>query len=264
MKKIIFCDIDGTLIDNLRGMPMISERSNYAMRELLKNNSLILSSGRSKCIMPDFVSDIKPSGYISANGAYAEFDGKIIFEKYFTFDELNAMAYYCNKRSINYYFETQNEIFTNGIGNDIHIKFNESWHLKDVYISKPYSNDDKINIAMIACNDEESCKEFYDTFKNRFDIRHHHGYTSMDVNLYDNNKGYACRKILEYLNVDKNDAYCFGDGLNDIEMIKSVKYGIAMANANQKLKELAYDVTDDVLDDGFYNGLVKYGLIDKL
>lgn len=36
----------------------------------------------------------------------------------------------------------------------------------------------------------------------------------------------------------------FGDGMNDLEMIQGVKYGIAMGNAQKELKEVAYMITD--------------------
>ena len=60
---------------------------------------------------------------------------------------------------------------------------------------------------------------------------------------------------------DYIETFAFGDGINDLEMMQIVNYPIAMDNACMELKEIAYDITDDVLNDGFYNGLIKHNII---
>jgi len=50
----------------------------------------------------------------------------------------------------------------------------------------------------------------------------------------------------------------FGDAQNDESMIRAVGYGIAMGNAVDSLKEIAFDVTDDCDSDGIAKALYKY------
>ena len=45
-------------------------------------------------------------------------------------------------------------------------------------------------------------------------------------------------------------------------MLVFCQYGIAVGNAKEALKEIADEVTDDIKDDGIYNSMKKYGLID--
>ena len=47
----------------------------------------------------------------------------------------------------------------------------------------------------------------------------------------------------------------FGDGGNDISIIKKAGVGIAMGNANEPLKNAADYITDSVDDDGIYKAL---------
>lgn len=54
----------------------------------------------------------------------------------------------------------------------------------------------------------------------------------------------------------------FGDGHNDIDMLEYVHIGIAMGNANDEVKKHADDITDDIDQDGIYNALKKYHIID--
>jgi len=47
-------------------------------------------------------------------------------------------------------------------------------------------------------------------------------------------------------------------------MLYEVGHPIIMANADEKIKGLGFDETDDVLDDGLYNYLVSHKLIKPL
>ena len=51
MKKVIFCDIDGTIVDGSRGIPVPTEKTVYAFHELMKEHFVFLSSGRMKCLL---------------------------------------------------------------------------------------------------------------------------------------------------------------------------------------------------------------------
>lgn len=67
--------------------------------------------------------------------------------------------------------------------------------------------------------------------------------------------------MLEILGVDKEDVYAFGDGLNDVEMLSYVGYGIAMGNAEDEVKAAASYVTKHVSEGGIYEGLKMVGLL---
>ena len=53
----------------------------------------------------------------------------------------------------------------------------------------------------------------------------------------------------------------FGDGGNDISIIREAGIGVAMGNANRSLIDIADYVTDSVDDDGIYNALIHFGII---
>ncbi len=58
-----------------------------------------------------------------------------------------------------------------------------------------------------------------------------------------------------------NETIGFGDGGNDISMLKAAGAGVAMGNANDAVKEIADYVTNTVDDDGIANALRHYGVI---
>jgi hydroxymethylpyrimidine pyrophosphatase-like HAD family hydrolase len=71
-------------------------------------------------------------------------------------------------------------------------------------------------------------------------------------------------KMIERLGITKDEVAAFGDGGNDIEMIESVGWGIAMGNACDELKRVAKFTTDDIDNDGLAKAvgiLVEKGLL---
>lgn len=71
-------------------------------------------------------------------------------------------------------------------------------------------------------------------------------------------KASALLKIGKEIGVSTDEMMAFGDAENDLAMIKTVKYGIAMGNAMDTLKNVAYDVTDTNDNMGIAKALDKY------
>lgn len=71
-------------------------------------------------------------------------------------------------------------------------------------------------------------------------------------------KGNALLKIGKKLGIEPDEMMAFGDAENDLSMFQAVKYGIAMGNAMDSLKAIAYDVTDTNERMGIAKALDKY------
>ena len=61
---------------------------------------------------------------------------------------------------------------------------------------------------------------------------------------------------------DRSQVMAFGDGENDIAMIKFAGIGVAMGNASDDVKAAADYVTDTVDNGGIEKALKHFGLID--
>lgn len=85
---------------------------------------------------------------------------------------------------------------------------------------------------------------------------------AIDIFPINGGKENAIKKILEIYNLSKDEVMAFGDAENDIKMLETVGTSVAMGNASKQLKDIATYVTTDVDDDGIYNGLKHFGLID--
>ena len=70
------------------------------------------------------------------------------------------------------------------------------------------------------------------------------------------------KRILEMENIKLENAYAFGDGDNDIEMLDYIPNSVAMGNGSASAKKHAKYLTDDIKKDGLLKGLIRLGLLE--
>lgn len=68
------------------------------------------------------------------------------------------------------------------------------------------------------------------------------------------------KKLANYLKISNDSIICFGDGLNDMDMLEKCGYGVAMKNALDEVKNVAKDITKF---DNNNDGVIHY-LKEKL
>ena len=71
-----------------------------------------------------------------------------------------------------------------------------------------------------------------------------------DIANLNSNKGNAVRKLLEILNIPKEDTIAIGDDNNDLSMFEQVGYRVAVDNAIDIVKEKADEITLTNDEDG--------------
>ncbi|MCQ9208951.1 Cof-type HAD-IIB family hydrolase [Granulicatella seriolae] len=77
------------------------------------------------------------------------------------------------------------------------------------------------------------------------------------------NKAEALKELGDYLSIPLSSMMAIGDGMNDIEMIKEVGYGVAMENAVPALKAIAQAQTSSNDNDGVANAIVDWLQLEK-
>ena len=71
-----------------------------------------------------------------------------------------------------------------------------------------------------------------------------------DIANTNSNKGNAVKKLLEILNISKEDTIAIGDDNNDLSMFEQVGYRVAVDNAIDIVKEKADEITLSNDEDG--------------
>lgn len=71
-------------------------------------------------------------------------------------------------------------------------------------------------------------------------------------------KAYSLQKLLNSIGLTANEMICCGDGFNDLTMIESAGLGVAMANAQDLVKDSADYITKSNDDDGVLHVIEKF------
>ena len=83
----------------------------------------------------------------------------------------------------------------------------------------------------------------------------------MDIIAKGGGKVPGIQKYLEREGLRPEEIIAFGDGENDMEMLKFAGIGVAMGNAEETVKQAADYITSDIDEDGIANALKHFGLI---
>ena len=81
-KKIIFFDVDGTLVSDTGGIEHVPESAKRAIAlTRAKGNLVYLCTGRSKAEIYDFILECGIDGVIGAGGGYIEIGNQMLYHK---------------------------------------------------------------------------------------------------------------------------------------------------------------------------------------
>lgn len=261
-KKIVFFDIDGTLIDCIKGQRDLTDYTKKALRKLKEDGHYIfIASGRPYCYLMEELFDFEFDGYILSDGAYVLFHDKEISYHPISKDELKPMINHAlSKDMIIVGYNRKNAYFFNDDGHLLEycktFKYNDRCSAKVKCIEEILDDITKLHIQ--AINKEDYQDMYVD--KNLF-------YTGDDDHAFlrevyskKYSKATALNEILEYTGLNLEDTYFFGDGNNDIEMMDAVGCAIAMDNAKDEVKKHADYICKSIYEDGVADFIFNSGL----
>lgn len=81
---------------------------------------------------------------------------------------------------------------------------------------------------------------------------------NIEINDVKANKGNGLKFIAKHAGIKESDTLAFGDGLNDVHMMKAAGVGIAMENACDEVKAVAAHITSSCDNDGVAEGIKKF------
>lgn len=263
MNKLLFFDIDGTLIECKLGIYSIADKTRRALDCLKENgHNVFLATGRCKCFITDGVMDYPFNGYVTCNGGYVEYLGRPVYKAIVSSDAIKATMELCEKYDFNYYFESTDYIYIRDRNNKKHIEFGENWGMKPETVVDHFDPEEiEAYIGMIVVNQVEDVPVVVEALSPYFDVQRHQSDCSFDLTLRGVSKAVGINELVKKMNRDIKDTIAFGDGRNDIEMLETVGLGVAMGNAVIEAKAVADYQTDRIENDGIKKALEKFELI---
>lgn len=262
MKKIIFFDIDGTIISEDKNS-FIPESTLKAISSAQKNGCYTyVNTGRTLCNIEKRIRDINFDGYICGCGTYIEHQGKNIFYHKtpdnicrFIEDSIKrsgAVPVYEGRDALYYdeSFESNKRL----------VSFRNEFLKKNVPLLRMGENPEFNFDKFIAWTNDNTDRELFETA-----VSSHYTMIDRGRGLFENvplgfSKARGIYKILEILDIDIKNAYAIGDSMNDLSMLQAVPNSIAMGQGKSVHKYVSY-ITTDIYNDGIWNALKHFELI---
>ncbi|WP_010531706.1 Cof-type HAD-IIB family hydrolase [Lentibacillus jeotgali] len=256
-QKLIFFDIDGTLLDDEKRLP---ESTKQAIAQLQADGHFVaIATGRAPFAFKPLMDELNISTYVSINGQYVVHNDEAIYKNPLKPDALAALEKYAAERQHPLVHLNHEDWYANTKDHPQVRAATESLKLDQAVKYNPdFYRNSKVYQTLLFCTGEGEAE--YDQTFDQLDFVRWHQY-SVDVMPAGGSKAAGIGKLIEQLDIPAQDVFAFGDGLNDIPMLKSVQNSIAMGNAADTVKEAAGSVTRDVHDDGIWHGLKMAGLL---
>lgn len=256
-KKILFFDIDGTLLSHRTFE--IPESAKNAIRKAKENGHLVfINTGRTISVVSKEVKDLGFDGYICGCGSYIEVDGKVIYSNDLDesmydkiigkIEEYDIDAVLEGRKAVYYNRDTSTDpILTDFIENDYPV---ETYKAENIQFDKMY----------IKHADNQYFEDFRDFTKDLFDFIDH-GNGSGEMVPKGHSKASGIDFVLNHFDIDDKNSFGFGDSNNDIHMFDRVTNSIVMGNGNPELFDRATFVTKDVDEDGIEHAMKHFEII---
>lgn len=271
--KMIGLDLDGTLLNREKKLTPYSEA---VLKEAIRQGvTVLVATGRPLSGVPEFMREFPGMRYIlTANGAriYDRKDGDhLLFCHLLSNEDASAVLDVFEE------YDTLKDVYYDGVG---YANRSEIDHLERYYHDpamrdyiwktrkrvdnvrdkmKEYSfGMDKIQ-AVFARMDER--EEAMKRLKETTELSVTGALTNnIEVNAKGVNKGNGLVELGGLLGIEREEIMACGDGLNDLVMLETVGFGVAMANGNEEVKERADYVTLTNEEDGVAKAIEKFVL----
>lgn len=240
--------MDGTLYNN--AFHEVSEKTFVALNALQKKgNRVCLATSRClselknlpKC-MREFQFDYQ---IVDGGSLILDANDDIVFEQGMKLDDMHKIVQFCTEYQVQFRYSTKS-------GNYFHFKpgLYEHQIFFELYLNvpeyKPYNDEDVLNVLIFCSgNLKERAKECLSScsiveYPDCLEIRADHV-----------DKASAIQRLISH----DETIYCFGDGENDMDMLKLADVGVCMGNGYDALKAVADIVIGRCDEDGIYTYL---------
>lgn len=275
-RKIIFLDVDGTLVDYEGKLPDSAARAVQQARA--NGHRVYICTGRSRAEVYPYLWDIGLDGMIGGNGSYVEDGGEVVMHQMMTGAQCRRVVDWLHERGLPFYLESNSGLyastdFATGAAEAVREysrrKNGEAgvMTVQDafpdmIYDGNLYREDvNKISFVLHSYQDYLDAAAAFPDLKAGTWGGSGEAALFGDLGVKDITKAHAIDVLLAHLGAERADTIAFGDAKVDIPMLEYCAYGVAMGNGGDEIRAMADFVTDDVEHDGLWNAFRKLGLL---
>ena len=260
MFKLVVADLDGTLMYKKK----ISKKTIETIKKLQDNGvHFSIATGRHPNACFEIYEELGIKGPIICNNGAMIIDpvkNKVIEQSVMSNDASELIVEVCKRMGSDFLLYTLDEIVGTKKSRDLLLETIGGKVPYDITVLElteiPSRVHDNVVKILIIEEDETKRERLKSLLKKIGDISVVNSRVQfIDCGSKISNKGIALEKLANYYGLDMSEVIAFGDQENDLSMIQSAGFGVAMGNAISTLKVGADFITSDVRDDGFSFGV---------
>lgn len=257
MTKAIFFDIDGTLLSfTSHQMSASTLAALHTLRE--RGIKLFLATGRHKSMIRPVLDLFPFDGCITLNGQFCFCGDTILRSVPLHPDDVAYLAKVTQKGAFPCLFLEEDHTYINLISPECNV-FPEQLSIPLPPVEDPIRAKEHNLYQVVAFLKKENEHLLTEHTHHLIPMRWHPDF--IDVIAAGGGKDLGMDALLEHFSLSLEDTMAFGDGENDLPMLRHAAIGIAMGNANEVVKAQADYITTSVDEDGVVQALKHFGLI---
>ena len=246
-RKFFFFDIDGTLTDRNPGGNVLPSTISTIKKLQEQGHIVAIATGRDHIKALQFASKINIQHIVADGGYSIVIDGTLKHCHPLNKQDCLKVIEECNQKDI---------------GICIVSDFKEKWYSHNTRIYDQYETQPYFEVTVIKNLDYHQVENFYKVY-----VGVHPGqekaintlmqtklpyvrYSPGHIEIEPDDKYQGILDMLGYLGGNEEDVVVFGDGKNDIKMMRRANISIAMGNAIDEVKNIATFVTKRNDDEG--------------
>lgn len=250
MNKLIFCDLDGTLLDDNKNI--IDKNTELINKLAYKNCKFIISSGRSNMSIDYFNSFLnldKSENYtVAFNGAYiykTNTKEKIIEHLIPSNLALQAIKI-CKNFNVDVMVYKKELLWFDNLSENVSMYAKRNMvDYKKVSSIEKVADESVSKVIVIGENNDLKLLENY-ILKNNINKVMTTFFSAKNLyefNPYGIDKGTGIEELASYLNINIENTIAIGDNYNDLSMIKKAGIGVCCKNGECGVKKYADYIT---------------------
>ncbi len=253
MIKAVFFDIDGTLLSHASGgVPESARRALALLAE--RGVPRFLATGRHILEIHRLLPDLSFDGCVTLNGQIC-LDGQehILFDAPFPPADARQAVSIFRRREAPAMLVQRDRMYINFV--DGAVRQAQRAISSPIPPAGAYQEGPIYQLIVYGDGAEAALRQLPGCKMSRWNDH------AVDILPRSGGKVLGIGQFLRRLSLDWSEIMAFGDGENDVDMLRCAGVGVAMGNAEAAVKAAADYVTADVDQDGIYRALEHYGLL---
>lgn len=276
MIKLLASDLDGTILYNNK----IVTKNLEAIRKIKQTNmKFVICTGKTYGMMKDICDELKPEYGIFCNGTQVINikTGKEIIKNVITNKQALECLKVAQKHQLHIHIYTNNKIIVQEnlkyMAYRNYILYKDKVKIEVVDSIERYIKEQKPVILKLIFSREKNLEKIKKEMELNENVTAIHikkygeyrdkiigkEYEYLDIIPKDVTKYKTLKQLIQYLDILEEEVMTIGDNINDIEMIKNAKIGVAIGGCYEEIQKVASYVTQNTAQTGgFAEAIFKF------